>query len=87
MSSAFGEASAERSKWVTNTRVSYRLHPRLHVAVTAANLFDRYPDEWWDFAQGLEAQGPSLQGILPYPGAVSPFGMNGRTINVQLAWR
>jgi hypothetical protein len=29
----------------------------------------------------------SMQGTFRYPGALSPFGMNGRTVYLQLAWR
>jgi iron complex outermembrane recepter protein len=75
-----------RPRWITDARVSYQLH-RLQVAVSAANLFDVYPDEWWDFGQGLEATGASMQGIFRYPGALSPFGMNGRTVHLQIAYR
>jgi iron complex outermembrane recepter protein len=76
-----------RPKWITDARVSYRFHRRIQVAVSAANLFDVYPDEWWDFSQGLEATGVSMQGIFRYPGALSPFGMNGRTVHVQVDYR
>jgi iron complex outermembrane recepter protein len=76
-----------RPRWITDARVSYRVRPRLQVAVSAANLFDVYPDDWWDFSQGLDATGASMQGIFRYPGALSPFGMNGRTVHLQLAYR
>ena len=73
-------------KWITDVRVSYQLRPRVEVAVSAANLFDVYPDEWRDFKDGLNAQGVSMQGIFRYPGALSPFGMNGRTLYLRLAY-
>jgi iron complex outermembrane receptor protein len=76
-----------RPKWITDARVSYRFRTRMQVTLSAANLFDVYPDEWWDFKQGLEATGVSMQGIFRYPGALSPFGMNGRTVQVQFRWR
>lgn len=76
-----------RPRWITDARVSYQLHPRMQVAVSAANLFDVYPDEWWDFKHGLEATGVSMQGIFRYPGALSPFGMNGRTVHLHIAYR
>jgi iron complex outermembrane recepter protein len=76
-----------RPRWITDARVSYQFHRRMHVAASAANLFDVYPDEWWDFKQGLEATGVSMQGIFRYPGALSPFGMNGRTVHLQIAYR
>lgn len=75
-----------RARWITDARVSYRFH-RLQLAVSAANLFDAYPDEWWDFDQGPQAHGPSIQGIFRHPGALSPFGMNGRTVYLQVAYR
>jgi iron complex outermembrane receptor protein len=75
------------AKWITDARVSYQLRPRMQVALSAANLFDVYPDEWFDFKEGLQAQGVSMQGIFRYPGALSPFGMNGRTVYVQLSYR
>jgi iron complex outermembrane receptor protein len=73
-------------KWITDARVSYQLRSRLQLSVTGANLFDVYPDEWWDFKDGLNAQGVSMQGIFRYPGALSPFGMNGRTLYLRLAY-
>ncbi|MBA3557967.1 MAG: TonB-dependent receptor [Gemmatimonadaceae bacterium] len=73
-------------KWITDVRISYQLRPRVQVALSAANLFDVYPEEWWDFKDGLNAQGVSMQGIFRYPGALSPFGMNGRTLYLRLAY-
>jgi iron complex outermembrane receptor protein len=73
-------------KWITDVRISYQLRPRVEVAVSAANLFDVYPDEWWDFKDGLKATGVSMMGIFRYPGALSPFGMNGRTLYLRLAY-
>lgn len=75
------------AKWVTDVRASYQLRSRVEVAVSAANVFDVYPDEWWDFKDGLNAQGFSSKGIFRYPGALSPIGQNGRTVYVQLAYR
>ena len=39
------------------------------------------------YQQGLKAQGFSMQGIFRYPAALSPFGMNGRTLSLQLIYR
>jgi iron complex outermembrane receptor protein len=75
------------AKWVTDMRASYRLRSRLEVAISAANVFDVYPDEWWDFKDGLNAKGFSNTGIFRYPGALSPVGQNGRTLYLQLAYR
>jgi len=57
------------------------------VALSGSNLFDVYPDEWSDFKDGLNATGVSMQGIFRYPGALAPFGMNGRTLYLRLAYR
>jgi iron complex outermembrane receptor protein len=73
-------------KWITDARISYQLRPRVQVALSGANLFDVYPDEWLDFKDGLNAQGTSMQGIFRHPGALSPFGMNGRTLYLRLAY-
>ncbi|MBA3405505.1 MAG: TonB-dependent receptor [Gemmatimonadaceae bacterium] len=73
-------------KWITDVRLSYQLRPRLQVALSGANLFDVYPDEWNDFKDGQNAQGVSMKGIFRYPGGLSPFGMNGRTLYLRLAY-
>jgi iron complex outermembrane recepter protein len=74
-------------RWITDVRVGWKLLPRLQVDATVANLFDAYPDEWWDFREGMQVQGPSFQGRFRHPGGLSPFGMNGRTVYVQVAYR
>jgi iron complex outermembrane receptor protein len=74
-------------KWVTDVRASYQLRSRVEVAISAANVFDVYPNEWWDFKDGLNAQGFSSKGILRYPGALSAIGQNGRTLYLQVAYR
>lgn len=76
-----------RARWITDARLTYQVRPRVQLAINAANIFDTYPDEWLDFRNGLAATGPSMQGIFRYPGALSPFGMNGRMVNVQVAYR
>ena len=74
-------------KWITDVRLSYRLRSRIQLAASVVNLFDTYPDEWIDFKDGLNATGVSMQGIFRYPGALSPFGMNGRTVYLRMAYR
>jgi iron complex outermembrane receptor protein len=74
-------------KWITDVRLAYRLRSRIQLAVSVVNLFDTYPDEWIDFKDGLNATGVSMQGIFRYPGALSPFGMNGRTLYLRMAYR
>ncbi|HYW31169.1 MAG TPA: TonB-dependent receptor, partial [Gemmatimonas sp.] len=76
-----------RARWITDMRVAYRVRPSVQITVSAANLFDVYPNEWFDFKNGAAAQGPSLNGVSRYPGGLSPFGMNGRTIHLILAYR
>lgn len=73
-------------KWITDLRIAYQLHPRVQLAVSGANLFDVYPDEWWDFKDGLNGTAVSMMGISRYPAALSPFGMNGRTLYLRLAY-
>jgi len=75
------------AKWLTDINVSFRVRRDVSVSVAAANLFDIYPDEWNDFPLGVEATGMSNSGIFRYPGGISPFGMNGRTLAVHLSWR
>ncbi len=75
------------ARWITDARVSYQVQRRVQVSVNVANLFDVYPDEWSDFKDGLAGTGMARQGIFRYPGAISPFGINGRTVNVQVAYR
>jgi len=77
----------ERPKWITDARISYQLRPRVQVAVSGANLFDVYPDELLAFKDGVkEAPGISLQGINRYPGGLSRFGSNGRTLYLRLSY-
>jgi iron complex outermembrane receptor protein len=75
------------AKWLTDLNVSLRVRRDVSVTVAAANLFDAYPDEWNDFPLGVNATGMSNSGIYRYPGGISPFGMNGRTLSMQLSWR
>jgi iron complex outermembrane receptor protein len=75
-----------RAKWITDVGVSFQLAPRLRVSASANNVFDVYPDEWLDFSQGVSAQGMSMFGIFRYPGGISPFGMNGRTVYLHLSF-
>lgn len=74
-------------KWITDARISWRLRPRLTVAISGENLFDVYPDEYGDFKDGLNSRGSSMQGIFRYLGALSPFGMQGRTLYMVLTYR
>jgi iron complex outermembrane recepter protein len=75
------------ARWITDLRLAYRLGQRVQLAASVLNLFDEYPPEYADFKDGLNAQGPSMQGIFRHPGALSPFGMNGRTAYLQLTYR
>jgi iron complex outermembrane recepter protein len=75
------------ARWVTDLRVAYRMRERVQVSVSALNLFDAYPTEWWDFKDGPNATGASVQGNFRYPGALSAFGMNGRAVYLQLSYR
>ena len=75
------------AKWLTDLALSYQAMSRLSVTLSAANLFDVYPDEWIDFKEGLSGEGMSTKGIFRYPGGISPFGMNGRTLYLHLSYR
>ncbi len=75
-----------KAKWITDLGVSYQLR-RYTLAANANNLFDVYPDEWNDFKLGVQALGMSNRGIFRYPGGISPFGMNGRTVYVHVSYR
>ena len=74
-----------RAKWIINVRASYRLQPRLELAFSAANLFDVYPTENNTFEEDVKTGKDA--GLSRYNGELSPFGMNGRTIYVQLSYR
>jgi iron complex outermembrane receptor protein len=75
------------AKWITDAAISYRVGRRLTIAASVNNLFDVYPDEWSDFKDGVNATGQSIFGIFRYPGGISPFGMNGRTVYLHLYLR
>jgi iron complex outermembrane receptor protein len=83
---AAGADQIVRPKWISDLRLSYQLR-RVQIAFSAANLFDVYPTEWWDFKDGLNAKGTSMKGIFRYPGGLSPFGMDGRALHVTLTYR
>jgi iron complex outermembrane receptor protein len=76
-----------RPQWITDLGVTYQVHSRLGISAGGSNLFDAYPDEWLDFKDGANAQGMSFFGIFRYPGGISPFGMNGRTVSVSATVR
>lgn len=84
---AGGKDQIVRAKWLTDARLLYRLRPRIDVAVSAANLFDMYPDQWFDFDQGVNAKAFSNSGMFRYPGAITSLGQNGRTLYLELAYR
>jgi outer membrane receptor protein involved in Fe transport len=87
LKSAGGMDQQVHAKWVTDVRASYQLRPRVGVAISAANLFDVYPDQWLDFNDGVNARGFSNHGMFRYPGAVSEAGQNGRTLYLQVEYR
>jgi iron complex outermembrane receptor protein len=76
-----------RAKWITDAGATYRLSPHFRISANAANLFDVYPTEWIDFKDGVNAKGMSVAGNFRYPGGISPFGMNGRTVYLHLSYR
>lgn len=76
-----------RAKWLTDIGAKYRITSHFSVAGSVANLFDVYPTEWIDFKEGAAATGMSTAGNFRYPGGISPFGMNGRTLYLHLSYR
>jgi len=71
--------------WIPDMRASYQFH-RTRVAVSVANLFDTYPEEWSDFKNGANATGASTGGTFRYPGA-GTFGTDGRMVSLQVSYR
>jgi iron complex outermembrane recepter protein len=74
------------AKWITDLDVSYQVMRRLRASVGANNLLDVYPDAWKDFGSGVNGA-LTTNGIYRYPGGVSPFGFNGRTVYARLSYR
>jgi iron complex outermembrane receptor protein len=64
------------AKWLTDVEASYHISG-YRFAVGAQNLFDVFPDR--------NSPINSFNGIQTFP-SQSPFGMNGRTLYVRLAW-
>jgi len=75
-----------KARWVTDLDVSYQALQHLRIAAGASNLFDAYPEEWKDFAQGVNGA-LTTNGIYRYAGGTSPWGMNGRTVYIKLSYR
>jgi iron complex outermembrane recepter protein len=82
-----GKDQVLHPKWITDVRFSYQLRRQVQLSLSVMNLFDVYPDEWWDFKDGVNAAGTSFNGIFRYPGGLSPFGMDGRTLYLALRYR
>ena len=71
-------------KWITDLEFRYKLLDRVDLAVGANNLFDVYPDRrpW-----GRRPDGglyPQNFQYIPYSGAGSPFGFNGRFLYARI---
>ena len=75
-----------RAKWITDLGVTYAIRRRWHVGVSVSNLFDVYPDEWRTFKDALPGT-PSFGSLFRYPGGISPFGMDGRTVYMRVVYR
>ena len=68
------------AKWITDLELRYKLLKRVDLAVGANNLFDVYPDRR---PFGRRPDGgfyPANFPHIPFSGAASPFGFNGRFI-------
>jgi iron complex outermembrane receptor protein len=71
-------ASAQRygANWSTDLEVSYRITPRVTLALGGDNIFDRYPDRSY--------AGNTYGGALPYD-YIAPIGINGAFYYGRLA--
>ena len=72
------------AKWITDLEARYTLMQRIDLAVGANNVFDVYPDRrpW-----GRRPDGglyPQNFQYIPYSGAGSPFGFNGRFLYARI---
>lgn len=68
------------SKWITDLELRYNVLKRVELAIGANNLFDVYPDRR---PFGRRPDGglyPANFPHIPFSGAASPFGFNGRFI-------
>jgi iron complex outermembrane receptor protein len=74
------------ARWITDLGLSYVLRRRWRVGVSVSNLFDVYPEEWRDYVLGASGV-LSMGGVFRYPGGISPFGMNGRTVYARVSYR
>ncbi|MFL5617284.1 MAG: TonB-dependent receptor domain-containing protein [Gemmatimonadaceae bacterium] len=75
-----------QAKWIADLDLGYTLGRHWRAALSVNNLLDVYPDEWRDFQLGV-AGVLSMNGVFRYPGGISPFGMNGRTVYARLGYR
>ena len=66
------------AKWITDLEVRYTFMDRFGLAVGANNLFDVYPDRRPFGRRPDGANYPQNFQYIPYSGAASPFGFNGR---------
>ena len=68
------------AKWITDLELRYKLLQKVELAVGANNLFDVYPDRR---PFGRRPDGglyPANFPHIPFSGAASPFGFNGRFV-------
>jgi iron complex outermembrane recepter protein len=68
------------AKWITDVELRYKLLKRVDLAVGANNLFDVYPDRRPFGARDVGGFYPANFPHIPFSGAASPFGFNGRFI-------
>jgi iron complex outermembrane receptor protein len=68
------------AKWITDLELRYKLLKRVELAVGANNLFDVYPDRRPFGAREVGGFYPANFPHIPFSGAASPFGFNGRFI-------
>jgi iron complex outermembrane receptor protein len=66
------------AKWITDLELRYKLFDRVGLALGANNLFDVYPDRRPYGRRADPGSYPQNFQYIPYSGASSPFGFNGR---------
>jgi iron complex outermembrane receptor protein len=72
------------AKWITDLELRYKLMERIDLAVGANNLFDVYPDRRPFGPRPVGGVYPVNFLHIPYSGAGSPFGFNGRFLYARV---
>jgi len=71
-------------KWITDVELRYTLMERIDLALGANNVFDVYPDRRPFGPRRTTGVYPQNFQYIPYSGAGSPFGFNGRFLYARI---